>query len=166
MTSAASLTIRQATLNDLDTLTDIEARCFPKAEAADRDCFAARLNAFASHFWIGEIDGVAVGFINGMVTDATTIDDEMYADASLHREDGKWQSIFGLDVLPEYRCRGYAACLMRALIEDACRAGRHGCILACKDHMIDYYRRFGYKLLGVSASQHGNAQWNDMILEF
>lgn len=39
--------IRKATLQDAALLTQIEAACFPAAEAATRDRFDARLEAFA-----------------------------------------------------------------------------------------------------------------------
>lgn len=160
------ISIRKARAQDLHTLVDIEARCFPAAEAADEHRFRERLAVFPEHFWIAESNGVAVGFINGMVIDGTVIEDQMYADANLHRPNGQWQSVFGLDVLPEYRRRGYAACLMQTLIDSARADGRKGCVLTCKDHMIHYYEKFGYKNMGVSASEHGHAKWNDMILEF
>lgn len=164
--TTSELKIRKATEKDLAAVVDIEARCFPPAEAADEGRFKQRLAVFADHFWIAELDGVPVGFINGMVTDSRVIDDVMYAEAGMHQPDGQWQSVFGLDVLPEYRRRGYAAKLMNALIADAKASGRRGCILTCKDHMLHYYERFGYKNMGVSASQHGHAKWNDMVLEF
>ena len=102
------ITIRQATLEDLDLVTAIEAECFPAAEAATREQFAARLAAYADHFWIFFYQGKPVGFIDGMVTDSDVIDDEMFADASLHVPSGAWQAIFGLNVLPQYRRRGFA----------------------------------------------------------
>ena len=49
--------IRKATLQDAALLTQIEAACFPAAEAATRDRFDARLEAFADHFLICEVDG-------------------------------------------------------------------------------------------------------------
>ena len=36
----------------------------------------------------------------------------------------------------------------------------------CKQALIHYYEKFGYRLLGLSASQHGGAVWYDMLLEF
>ena len=90
----------------------------------------------------------------------------MFEQAELHKEDGKWQSVFGLDVLPEHRRKGYAGQLMRALIEHSREDGRCGCILTCKGHLLPYYTRFGFRNLGVSLSQHGGAVWYDMILEF
>ena len=41
-----------------------------------------------------------------MVTDDRTISDVMFEQAELHKEDGKWQSVFGLDVLPEHSAKG------------------------------------------------------------
>ena len=38
--------------------------------------------------------------------------------------------------------------------------------MTCKDRLIGFYERFGYKNLGLSQSVHGGAVWYDMILEF
>ena len=59
-----------------------------------------------------------------------------------------------------------AAALMRHMIRESEKAGRKGLILTCKDKLLSYYSKFGYKNLGVSASVHGGAVWYDMILEF
>ena len=153
------ITIRAAKFQDAQMLSQIEAVCFPKSEAAGLASFEARLKSFGNCFLIAEMDGKIIGFINGMVTDRETIVDEMFEDASLHNEKGAWQSVFGLDVLPEYRCRGVAAELMRAFIAK-------GCILTCKERLIAYYSKFGYVNKGVSESQHGGAVWYDMLHEF
>ncbi len=160
------INIRKGCFDDAGCLADIEAICFPKSEAAGLASFEARLKSFGNCFLIAEMDGKIIGFINGMVTDRETITDEMFEDASLHKENGMWQSIFGLDVLPEYRCRGVAAELMRTFIAKARKEGRKGCILTCKERLIPYYSKFGYVNKGVSESQHGGAVWYDMILEF
>ena len=56
--------------------------------------------------------------------------------------------------------------LMEHMIGDARAKGRKGLILTCKDRLIHYYEKFGYKNMGVSASVHGGAVWYDMLLEF
>ncbi len=106
-----------------------------------------------------------MGFINGCVTDERMIRDEMFEDTAYHKPDGAYQSIFGLDVAPEWQHRGLAGDLMKHLIEDARKRGRKGLILTCKEHLIGFYERFGYRSLGVSQSVHGGAVWYDMILE-
>lgn len=160
------LQIRTATMDDLEKVTAVEAACFPAAEAASKEEFKERLLSYPDHFWVLEEDDEMIGFINGMVTDEMTIRDEMFADASLHNENGAWQAIFGVNTIPEYRCRGYAAKIMERVIEDAKAQGRKGCILTCKDKLLHYYEKFGYKNMGISASVHGGAVWYDMILEF
>lgn len=160
------MNIRTATMADLKALAAVEAACFPAAEAATEADFAARLRVYPNHFWLLEEDGKVVSFVNGMVTDEPTIRDEMYADVSLHREDGAWQAVFGVNTLPDYRRRGLAGQLLTAAAENARAAGRRGCILTCKDRLIPYYEKFGYQNQGVSQSVHGGVVWYDMTLEF
>ena len=158
--------ISTAAETDLDAVTEIEAACFPAAEAATREEFAQRLRFYPNHFWLLEEDGRCVAFINGMVSNEPVILDEQYADASLHDENGAWQAIFGVDTLPEYRRNGCAARLMEQVIADARAQGRKGCVLACKDKLIHYYEKFGYRSYGISSSVHGGVTWYDMRLEF
>lgn len=160
------VTIRYAKLEDLDAVTAAEATCFPPAEAASRERIEARLKVFPKNFWVAEMDGRVIGFINGMACDRRTIIDEMFADANMHDDAGAWQSVMSIGVLPEYQRHGIAARLMQTLIDDARAAGRKGCTLTCKDRLIHYYAKFGYKDEGISASEHGGAVWYDMVLEF
>lgn len=158
--------IRQVRPEDLDAVTRVEAVCFPEAEAAARDSFSQRIDAFPSGFFVMEQDGAVIGFINGGVTDSRVIADAMFEDVGLHRPDGAYQSIFGLDVLPEYQHQGLASMLMWHLIEAARASGRKGLILTCKEGLIGFYETFGYQCLGVSQSVHGGAVWYDMLLDF
>lgn len=158
--------IRPANLADLDSVTAVEAACFPPAEAASRSSLAQRLSVYGESFLVAEAKGEIIGFINGSVASNPTITDEMFDDISLHQPNGCYQAVFGLDVLPDYRRRGIAARLMEALIASARRQGRKGLILTCKAHLLDYYAKFGYQNQGVSQSVHGGAQWYDMTLLF
>lgn len=161
-------TIRNVTMKDLDEVTRVEAVCFPAAEAAGREAFLSRIQAFGDSFFVAETKGerkAIIGFINGAVVDERTIRDEMFEDTGWHRPEGSYQSIFGLDVVPERRRQGVAAALMEHMIKAAKKSGRKGLILTCKDRLIHYYETFGYRNLGVSKSVHGGAVWYDMILE-
>jgi len=161
-----NINIRQATLKDLDSVTNIEEICFPKAEAATRKSFEDRLKIFPESFLVAELNGKMIGFINGSVINDKIIRDQFYGDTSFHNPKGEYQSIFGLDVLPECRGNGVAAALMNALIEVARNAGRKGLTLCCKEEKIHYYEKFGYVNFGKSESDHGHAIWYDMILLF
>lgn len=166
MINQMTMTIRAVTPADLAAVTAVEAACFPKAEAATEASFAQRIAVFPESFLVAEEDGQIVGFINGSVVNERTISDEMFEDAGWHRPDGRYQAIFGLDVLPAYRRQGIAAQLMEALIAVARKQGRSGLILTCKEYLIHYYEKFGYENLGRSASVHGGAVWYDMLLTF
>jgi len=158
--------IRQASIEDLDSVAKVEEICFPEAEAATRESFEQRLKTFSESFFLAETEGKVIGFINGCVINETIIHDELFKDSSLHVPDGDYQTIFGLDVLPEYRNQGIAAQLMNHMIKVSKESGRKGVILTCKERLIHYYEKFGYVNKGVSKSVHGGAKWYDMILEF
>lgn len=157
--------VRPVRMGDLDAVTRVEAVCFPEAEAAARDSFLQRIQTFPESFFVAELDGEIIGFINGCVTDSPVIFDEMFEDAGYHKPDGLYQSIFGLDVLPRWQHQGVASRLMRHLIADAESKGRTGLILTCKERLIGFYEQFGYRNMGISGSVHGGAVWYDMILE-
>ena len=157
---------RTAQLSDLDRVTEIEYICFPAEQAATRAAFEQRIKTFPSHFILLEHEGTPIGFVNGAVLDARYIEDEMYERADSHNERGAYQSVYGLDVLPEYRGRGLAHKLMAQLIDQAKKEGRRGVTLTCLDEKIGFYETMGFKNEGVSDSSHGGVVWNNMILEF
>ena len=156
--------IRQAELQDLDEIANLEILCFPEKEAASKAAFFERLSVYANHFWLLEKDGHIVSMINGMVVDDKDLHDELYHNAKLHNERGKWQMIFGVETHPEYREKGYAAILMNRVIEDVKIQGRSGLVLTCKEHLIHYYEKFGFENEGISGSEHGEAIWYQMRL--
>ena len=158
--------IRTATGADLDAIAAVEAACFPAAEVATPAEFAERLRYYGDHFWLMWEDGRLVAFVDGFVTDEPDLTDEMYERAELHRENGAWQMIFGVNTLPAYRCRGCAGAVLERVIADARAQGRRGCVLTCKDKLVHYYEKFGFVNEGVSQSTHGGVVWYDMRLTF
>lgn len=158
--------IRLANSDDLTQIIEIENLCFPVAEAATEKQLRERFNVFGDCFLVAEKDHKIVGFINGCATSLPCLPDELYHNVSLHVPCGSYQTVFGLDVLPEYRHHGIAGELLNALIHLAFQRGQKGIVLTCKDHLVGYYQKFGFIHQGVSASQHGGAKWNDMLLEF
>lgn len=160
-----NIRIRQVVIEDLDEVTKIEKICFPEAEAASRESFERRIKTFPDSFFVVEYDEKIIGFINGCVTNETTIYDELYENSLLHAKDGAYQTIFGLDVIPDYQRQGIAAQLMNHMIKVAKESGRKGVILTCKEKLIHYYAKFGYLNKGISKSVHGGATWYDMILK-
>ena len=159
--------IRTATIEDLDAVTTVEAECFPPSEAATRADFEHRLSHYGDHFWLMFDESKLIAFVDGMVTDAADLTDEMYERAELHKESGAWQMIFGVNTLPEYRRHGYAGQLLRRAVADARQQGRRGLVLTCKERLLPYYAKFGFQDEGVTdKSTHGNVAWHQMRLSF
>lgn len=162
-----NFTIRTATMEDLDSIAAVEAECFPAAEAATREEFADRIRFYGSHFWLLYEENTLASFVDGFVTDEEDLTDEMYEKADMHRENGAWQMIFGVNTIPVYRRRGLAGLLLKRAITDAREQGRKGLVLTCKDHLVSYYAGFGFVNEGISdKSTHGNVAWNQMRLRF
>ena len=158
--------IRNATQEDLDAISQVEAECFPPAEAATKEEFAKRLAYYGSHFWLMFDGDKLIAFVDGFVTDEADLTDEMYEKAEMHRENGDWQMIFGVNTIPAYRKKGYAGELIKRAIADAREQGRKGLVLTCKDKLVHYYAKFGFVSEGVSGSTHGGAVWYQMRLTF
>ena len=159
-------TIRKATLSDLNEITALEALCFPPAEAAKEEDFKKRLESYPSCFWPLTVDDRIIGVVNGMVSDSDVLVDEMYSNASLHNPDGAWQMIFGVETHPDHQGRGYMAKLLNQVIADVKEEGRQGLVLTCKDNLVGFYERLGFKNEGVSGSTHGGVVWYQMKLTF
>lgn len=160
-----NIKIRQVQLQDLDSITRLESIGFPEAEAATKESFAYRIKTFPESFYIAEYDHEIIGLINGCVTDSNVICDDLYEANGGHNPNGKNQTVFGLVVHPSYQRQGIAEKLMKHFIKISKEAGREKMVLTCKEHLIDYYERFGYVNQGVSQSTHGGTVWYDMVAE-
>ena len=161
------MTIRHAAMDDLEAVTELEAKCFPAAEAAGRAAFFDRLASFPDHFWLLYEGEKLVSMINGMATDEEHLTDAMYEHADMHSVDGAWQMIFGVATDPAEQGKGYAAALMRRVIADTKSRGKKGLVLTCKEALIPYYSRFGFEDEGISdKSTHGDVAWHQLRLRF
>ena len=157
--------IRSANIADLEAVTALEGACFPSAEAAGRDAFQRRLEAFPHCLWLLETAGQLSAMIGGMTTDTADLCDAMYEGTRLYAEHGAWLMIFGVATRPEQQHRGLASRLMRRVIADAKAREYAGIVLTCKAELIPFYAQFGFVNEGVSASVHGGAVWYQMRLD-
>ena len=159
--------IRHATKHDISAISEVEAKCFPPSEAASEKAFIQRIENYGNHFWLMYENDKLIAFVDGFVTDESDLTDEMFADATMHDENGAWQMIFGVNTLPEYRNNGYASELLRRAVDEAKEQGRKGVVLTCKDKLLPFYARLGFVDEGVTdKSTHGNAVWHQMRIIF
>ena len=162
--SQSDIIIRQATMADCAAITALEAACFPPAEAAPYDSFAARLTAFPDRFWLLFLNGQLVSMVNGSLSDEEDLRDEMFHDTDLHTTDGGWQMIFGVATHPDFRRHGFAGTLLKTAIDQCRREGKKGLVLTCKQAKLHYYAGFGFVSEGLSSSEHGGDVWYQMRL--
>ena len=158
--------IRTASVQDLDDIAQVEALCFPPAEAADQSSIQRRLSVFPDRFWLLWEGATLVSFVNGMLTDLPDLSDEMYENASLHSPEGTWQMIFGVDTIPAFRRQGCAERVLKYAIDQCRKENRRGLVLTCKKHLLHFYAKFGFQNEGISPSVHGNVTWYQMRLTF
>lgn len=159
--------IRHATKHDISAISEVETKCFPPSEAASEKAFTERIENYGNHFWLMYENDKLIAFVDGFVTDESDLTDEMFADATMHDENGAWQMIFGVNTLPEYRNNGYASELLRRAVDKAKEQGRKGVVLTCKDKLLPFYARLGFVDEGVTdKSTHGNAVWHQMRIIF
>lgn len=157
--------LRRGTPADLEAVAALEALCFPPAEAADRETLAGRLAVYPEQFLLLWENGKLIAFLDGLCTSEPDLRDEMFADPSLHREDGDWVMIFGVDTHPSHRGRGHATRLLEQTVRDAREAGRLGVVLTCKEALLPFYARLGFRDEGITEkSAHGGVRWHQMRL--
>ncbi len=164
-----SYQIRNALMQDLDSIAELERICFPEKEAATKQKFRERLAVFNNYFWLLEEEkenGRTVSMVNGMLSDEENLVDEMYENSNMHRDDGKWMMIFGVETRPEFQKRGLAGFLLEYVIEEIRKQRKNGIVLTCKEELLPFYERLGFVNEGVSKSTHGDALWYQMRLKF
>lgn len=156
--------IRNATIYDFEDIVRLEHTCFPVNEAATAEDLKNRLAHYPNHFWLLYEDDELVSLIDGLCTDLRQLNDDMFHNAGMHDENGDVQMILGVCTHPDHRKKGYSSMLMNRVIKDCIKQGRKSIVLTCKTSLIDFYYRLGFVDEGVSESNHGGEEWNQVRL--
>ena len=160
------MTIRHATIDDLDIITLIETTSFNKTEAAKKEEINDRLELNGDIFWLLDDFGEVLAFVHGLPTNAENLSDDMFHTREKYDINGAWLMLLSVATHPEQRFKGYAQRVMRQVIADSREQDRKGIVLTCKEHLIPFYQKFGFIREGKSASNHGGAVWYQMRLTF
>jgi len=157
------LTIRQVQTEDLDACFNVESRCYT-SEGASKEKIGKRIEIFPKGFLVAEHDAKIVGIINSASTNKDDISDEELKEMIGHEPDGKNIVIFSIAVLPGFQGKGISKLLMEKFIETSKELGKNKILLICKKNLIEYYKKYGFILLGKSKSKHGGFEWFEMSL--
>ena len=160
------INIRFATEDDWAAIAEAEAMCFPESERAESATIKERLAKFADCFLLLFCGGRLAAYIDGAASDRRDLTDDMFSSADCHDENGRWQFVYGLGVVPDFRGRGFAGALVRRFCDLAKRRKKLGVVLTCKPMLVPFYSQFGFSDEGVCPSSHGGAVWHQMRMTF
>ena len=160
------MTIRHTTMDDLEIITLIETTSFHKTEAAKKEEIKERIQLNSDFFWLLDDFGEVLAFVHGLPTNAENLSDDMFHTREKYDINGAWLMLLSVATHPEQRFKGYAQRVMRQVIADSREQDRKGIVLTCKEHLIPFYQKFGFKSEGKSDSTHGGAVWYQMRLTF
>ncbi|MEM3640685.1 MAG: ribosomal protein S18-alanine N-acetyltransferase [Candidatus Bathyarchaeia archaeon] len=138
------LTIEDASIRYLDSLYEIEMKCFTK-EAFTKQQIAYLLTDYNSIGLIAKVNGQIVGFIIGRI----------YID-----EESLIGHILTLDVSPTHRQKGIAQRLLLEIEKIFKGKGVKECRLEVREDniaAINLYRKLGYKKVGKLRHYYENA---------
>ncbi|KAI9779245.1 MAG: hypothetical protein M1839_007497 [Geoglossum umbratile] len=91
----------------------------------------------------------------------------LYLSKLGHQEAGQTLGLHSLAVLPRYQGSGYGKFILKAYIQRMRDAGVAKRIaLIAHDHLIKFYKRFGFIDMGVSKVVLGGGGWHDMVGDF
>jgi ribosomal protein S18 acetylase RimI-like enzyme len=105
-----------------------------------------------------------IGFINSGATDNVVLSDEAFKELVGHDPAGHCIVIMSVAVHPDYQGQGMASILMNAFIAAMKALNKTEIYLICQESLVAMYERFGFRLDGPSASDHGGMQWQEMSL--
>lgn len=155
--------ITQATPADLPAILAIEQAGFSPEEAGSPAAYRQRLAQFPETFLIAKDQATVLGFICGPIVDEPLVADWMYDDAPVNRRTGGHQMVLTVAVAPSAQGRGVGSQLLVALEQVALAHHCTSIALTCLADRIPFYEKNGFHKQGVSASQHADETWYDLV---
>ena len=157
--------IRQAKLEDLDRIVEIELENFSVEEAIPHSVFEAHF-ARNSDLVSGcrkrrQNHGVYRRASWTTPPSARSVFTEEIEDYSY--ESGGYISVTCLSIAKEAQGIGLGKKLLTALKEVALEDKREGINLTCHDYLIAYYEKHGFVNEGLSQSTFAGETWYDMV---
>lgn len=160
-----AFSFRTALPQDATACFDIETRAYEGDEAATLEKIAHRIAEYPQGFLVLEIDGRIAGFINSGCAHEVVLSDEAFKDLIGHAPDAPNVVILSVAVDPPHQGQGVATVLMAEFVARMAGMGKTTIHLMCRQHHVPLYRRFGYRYIAPSASDHGGMQWHEMIMD-
>jgi acetyltransferase, GNAT family len=143
------ITIRQATLSDLDEMLAIEEANFSSEEAVSRQSLEESIRKSAGTFLVARDENQLVGYVLGALVSET------HTQALLNLE------IKRLAVHPDHRRQGLGTLLLASLKQAAVEEGVKCLRLTCPDDFLSYFEMNGFIEEEVPEAQYASSsEWN------
>ena len=138
------ITIRQATLSDLEEMLVIEEANPSLEEALSRQSLEESIRKTAGTFLVAGDENQLVGYVLG-------------EEQSIHP---KWIEIKSLTIHPDYWGQGLGTLLLAALKQVTVELDYQGILLQSPDELLSYFEMNGFVEEEVSESHYGSgSEW-------
>ena len=142
------ITIRQATLSDLDEMLAIEEVNFSSEEALSRQSLEESIRKTADTFLVARDENQLVGYILGAELSGT------------HTQTSASLEIKHLAIHPDHRGQGLGTLLLASLKQVAVEGGVKCLRLTCPDDLLSYFEMNGFVEEEVTGSHYGSgSEW-------
>ena len=141
------ITIRQATLSDLDEMLAIEEVNFSSEEALSRQSLEESIRKTADTFLVARDENQLVGYVLG-------------ESQSLHPT---WIEIRSLAIHPDHRGQGLGTLLLANLKQVAVEGGYECLRLTCPDDLLSYFEMNGFVEEGMPEALYARSSGWDLI---
>ncbi|BCN89575.1 GNAT family N-acetyltransferase [Staphylococcus argenteus] len=157
------MVLRKVIIQDLDQIIALENIGFSPEEAATPEALKSRIEQIQDSFIVAEYNGEVIGYINGPVIKERYISDDLFKNVQTNDSVGGYISVLGLVVAPNYQGQGIAGRLLNYFENLAKNQQRQGITLTCRESLISFYEKYGYRNEGVSESCHGGIKWYNLV---
>ena len=143
------ITIRQATLSDLDEMLAIEEANFSAEEAVSRQSLEESICKSAGTFLVARDENQLLGYVLGALVSET----HTHTNGSLE--------IKRLAIHPDHRGQGLGTLLLAALKQVTVELDYQGILLQSPDELLSYFEMNGFVEEEVPEAQYASSsEWN------
>lgn len=155
---------RHAQRADADRCFEIETSAYEGDEAATHSKICKRIETYPEGFFVLEVEGRIVGFINSGCAHLVKMSDEDLKELVGHDPEAPNVVIMSVVIDPTEQGKGYSRLLMQEFVQRMQQMGKTTLYLMCKAHYVPLYEKLGFTYLRPSDSDHGGMAWHEMSM--
>lgn len=135
-----------------------------RAMRLQRGKIATRIRQYPQGFLCLEKRGEVIGFINAGCAWEVVMSDEAFKELVGHDPAAPNVVIMSVVLDPAHQGKGYASLMMQQFLTQMRQMQKKTVHLMCKTHHVELYKKFGYRYIQPSASDHGGMAWHEMLM--